>query len=327
MIKNLIYVLGIAILLVSCEKKEEPVNPAKSQALTAGMGSTYENMLYFNVSTGIFVQEGSHYPYDLQFPNGPADQHIFLNSSNYMFVKNMGVVSFESVQDTIGGSEWMYDYPNGEPNRTAFGDWMDENGDSKGEVFIVDRGFNADGFKIGYKKIQVLSANGDGFTLRCADLDNTADTTVYIEKNLDNERIQFSFNTMGIEPIEPISTLWHLHFTQYTDYDLTDQGDTVPYSVRGVLINQSTTSVAIIENADFNDLTLQDVTGLSYSSHLNVIGYDWKVFSLDNGIYEVDPKKVYVIREIGGNYYKMRFVDYYNDMGEKGYAKFEIIGL
>jgi len=39
------------------------------------------------------------------------------------------------------------------------------------------------------------------------------------------------------------------------------------------------------------------------------------------------PDIVFIIKEISGNYYKLRFVDYYNDAGEKGYAKFEIEGL
>ena len=320
-------ILSVVFILTSCEKKEEPVNPAKSQALTAGMGGTYETMLYFNVSTGLFVQETEHLPYDLQFPNQPDDKHVYLNSSNYMFVKNMGVVPFASVTDTMGGSEWRYDFPTGDESKTAFGDWMDANGDSKNEVFVLNRGMNSDGFQIGFKKIQILSATDEAFTIRCADLDNANDTTVIIEKNPDNERIQFWLETMALEEIEPVSTLWHLHFTQYTDYDLTDQGDTIPYSVRGVLINQTTTSVAYLQDDDFESITLQDVQSLDFSTDRNAIGYDWKFFSLDSGIYEVLPDQVYIIKEIGGSYYKMRFVDFYNDQGEKGYPKFEIIGL
>ena len=325
--RSLLIIFVSVFILASCEKTEEPVNPAKSQALTAGMGSTYETMLYFNVSTGLFVQEIEHLPFDLQFPNQPDDKHVYLNSSNYMFVKNMGVVPFTSVSDTNGGSEWRYDFPTGHDSRTAFGEWMDANGMSKGEVFILNRGMNSDGFSIGFKKIQILSADQDSFTIRCADLDNSNDTTVTIEKNQDNERIQFWLETMAVEQIEPVSTLWHLHFTQYTDYDLTDQGDTIPYSVRGVLINQSTTSVAKLDEEDFEGITLEDVQSLDYSNDRNIIGYDWKFFSLDSGIYEVLPEQVYIIKEIGGNYYKLRFVDFYNDQGEKGYAKFEIIGL
>lgn len=327
MSKRLLIIISAVLFLASCEKKEDPVNPAKSQALTAGMGSTYETMLYFNISTGLFVQETEHLPYDLQFQNKADDQHLYLNSSNFMFVKNMGVVPFASVSDTTGGSKWRYDYPTGEEHRTAFGDWMDENGNSKMEVFILDRGINNDGFQIGFVKMQIISADKEGYTLRIADLDNQNDTTLTIAKNPDNDRIQFWLQTMAIEQIEPVSTLWHLHFTQYTDYDITDQGDTIPYSVRGVLINPNSTSVAKLENVDFDTVNLEDVQSLNYSNHRNAIGFDWKVFSLDSGIYEVIPDQVYIIKEIGGNYYKLRFVDYYNDQGEKGFAKFEIIGL
>ena len=325
--RRLLILLSAVFILASCEKKEEPVNPAKSLALTAGMGSTYDKMLYFNVSTGLFVQETEHLPYDLQFQNKAEDQHLYLNSSNFMFVKNMGVVPFASVSDTIGGSEWRYDYPTGEEHRTAFGDWMNENGASKMEVFILNRGTNTDGFPIGFVKMQILGADKDGYTMRIADLDNQNDTTLTIEKNPDNDRIQFWLQTMAVEEIEPASALWHLLFTQYTDYDITDQGDTIPYSVRGVLINPNSTSIAQLENVDFDTVILEDVQSLNYSKLRNAIGYNWKKFSIDTGIYQVVSNQVYIIKENGGNYYKLRFVDFYNDQGEKGFAKFEIVGL
>ena len=324
--RRVILFLAIASLF-GCEKEEKPVNPATSQALSAGMGSSYETMLYFNISTGLFVQETDHHPSDLQFPGNPLDNHIYLNSSNFMFVRNFGSVPFESVTDTSHSSDWKYDFPTGNPNRTAFGEWMDGTGKTKNEVFVVNRGTNSKGISIGFVKMQVLKVSPTAFEIRVANLDNTSDTVLTVQRDPNKVRNQFWFETMAIEDIEPEKSTWHLHFTQYTDYDITDGGDTIPYIVRGALINQTNTAAAFIDGVSFKDIKLADVQGLTFSNNRNAIGYNWKKFSLDSGVYEVVPDRVYIIKEIGGNYYKLQFLDYYNDAGEKGYAKFQIEGL
>lgn len=315
------------LLLLSCEKEEKPVAPATSQALIAGMGDAYETMLYFNILTGEFVKELPHIGYDLQFTNGPADKTIFLNSSNFMFVRNFGAVPFESVTDTTLSQSWRYDYPTGNVNRTAIGNWYNADGTSKNEVFVIDRGFNENGIKIGFVKMQILSVDNEKYTLRIGNLDNSTDTTAVIDKDGDKNLTQFYISTLSTEDIEPNKNDWHFQFTQYTDYDITTEGDTIAYLVRGVLINQYNTFVARLDGVDFESLSKEQAQTLTYSNAKNAIGYNWKAFSLNTGIYEVLPDIVYVIKEVSGNYYKLRFVDFYNDAGEKGYAKFDIEGL
>ena len=38
----------------------------------------------------------------------------------------------------------------------------------------------------------------------------------------------------------------------------------------------------------------------------------------------MDADKKYVIKLLDGNYYKMRFLDFYSEEGDKGYPSFEI---
>ena len=322
----LIVLIG-ALVLLGCEKKETPVSPATSQALTAGMGDAYETMLYFNILTGEFVKQLPHIGYDLQFTNGPQDRTVFLNTSNFMFVRNFGNVAFKSVTDTTLAQDWRYDYPTGNINRTAIGNWYNANGTSKNEVLVLDRGYNEKGIKIGFAKIQVLSADEEKYTIRVAALDNSYDTTATIVKDSDKNLTQFYINTLSTEDIEPNKNDWHFQFSQYTDYDITTEGDTIPYLVRGVLINTYNTAAARLDGIDFETISKEDAQALTYNTNRNAIGFNWKSFSLQTGVYEVLPDIVYVIKEISGNYYKLRFVDYYNDAGEKGYAKFEIVGL
>ena len=75
------------------------------------------------------------------------------------------------------------------------------------------------------------------------------------------------------------------------------------------------------------DLNSDDITSLEFTTRSDVIGYDWKYYNFDDAVYTIVPEMNYVIRDRDGFYYKLRFVDFYNDQGVKGYPKFEFARL
>jgi hypothetical protein len=60
---------------------------------------------------------------------------------------------------------------------------------------------------------------------------------------------------------------------------------------------------------------------LNFSRKLNEIGYDWKAYDQDANQYTIVPNKYFVIRDVTGNYFKIKFVSFYNDQGIKGFPK------
>ena len=50
----------------------------------------------------------------------------------------------------------------------------------------------------------------------------------------------------------------------------------------------------------------------------------WKEFNFETNLYSVKDNINFVIRDFEGKYYKMRFIDFYNSQGLKGYPKFEL---
>ncbi len=58
-------------------------------------------------------------------------------------------------------------------------------------------------------------------------------------------------------------------------------------------------------------------------SNVDVIGYSWKEYNFGSSTYEVDPSKNYIIKTTEGMYYKIHFIDFYNDQGDKGTPVFE----
>ncbi len=128
-------------------------------------------------------------------------------------------------------------------------------------------------------------------------------------------------------------TGWDLALTYYTEA-LEDAGETVPYGVAGVLINtENNIEVGKIEYTDseeetaiseaFANLTLADISSVSYSSEINAIGYDWKSFSLAEMMYTVNSNWFYIVRLANDDVYKLRFTSFYGASTSERVIKFE----
>ncbi len=323
-----VLLLLIGFVFAGCEKEEKPVTPASTTAISVGLGSDYANMVYFDLFSGEQVLTVLHADWDLNISNDPTQHLIYLNSSNYPFAKNAGVVAFESVTDTAGPNKWRYDYPSGEAQKAALQGLFNTDGSTTGQVFILDRGVYSDGTSRGYYKIRGEESTSASISFRLGSLDGAVDTVITLLKDVDYRTLTFDIDDLDKGSFEPLSNDWHMSFTQYTDYDLTVEGDTVAYLVRGALINvQQVTAVRYEGSKSFDQLTKEDALLEEFSTDLNVIGYDWKYFDFDTGTYITDETISYFVREKSGNYYKMRFVGFYNDLGEKGYPMFELKGL
>ena len=117
-----------------------------------------------------------------------------------------------------------------------------------------------------------------------------------------------------------------------TDFDVclrtythiyTDQ-DNEPYLVVGLILNDKNTSVALIKTDNYDGVKYQDALAQTYSSAVNAIGFDWKTFSFDTYLYTITPNRVYVVKTQKDQYYKIRFLDFYDELGAKGATKIEI---
>jgi len=62
----------------------------------------------------------------------------------------------------------------------------------------------------------------------------------------------------------------------------------------------------------------------NFSNEQNAIGYKWKIYDFDAQIYSVNSQMTYIIKSVSNRYFKLRFLDFYNNEGEKGFPSFEI---
>ena len=334
MIKHTIIFIGFLLAFSSCFKEDDPIPPHPKGDLeekTIPLTQYYVNQVYFNLSTGEQVSMNQKNDFDLSFSCADSAVSIRLNTSTFMTAALTEYSSLEQPIDTTG-LIWKFDRSDGNPDSTALNGWISFYGSDTNyinKVWVINRGINALGFSLGLKKVIFKELNNGKYYFAFANMDNSNKKDIVLEKNEGYNYIQFSFEEGGfVEQIEPESENWDLIFTQYTTYVFTDEGIPYPYLVTGALINPSGTKVAFDSTMVFNDIIIDDVLFLDYSSNWDAIGYEWKLLIGDvNGgdtYYKTLSNYNYLIRSQRGIFYKLHFTGFYHEeTGVKGYPTFE----
>ncbi len=278
--------------------------------------SDYRYQIYYEINSNSIVNENLKTDWDIAFENNLDGYHIIINSSTFSQISRVDNVPFENIIN-VSGLIWNWDNPNGDLNNTAIGDYRELNN----TFWIIDLGYSPSGNQRGYKKFMIESVSQDYYTIRHANLDNTEDITVIIYKNYETNFIYYSLKQKLEVEIEPLNNSWDLLFTQYTH--IFDSG--TPYLVTGTLINNhSNIEVAIDSITNFNEINDTYISTYEFIKDQNTIGYNWKEYFHDTQTFSIKSHINYIIKKDNNTFFKLRFIDYYNNLGEKGFPKIEI---
>jgi hypothetical protein len=327
---NLFFILWTLVagtLLSSCFKEEVPIHrPLRGnlQVVQIPLTSKYNKQFFFDLFTGQIVNSNDNTIWDLAFDADDNGYHIWLNSSKLMQAYNTRSSEFSAITDDTG-AEWTWDYPEGKPEYNAIGEWgRFDNGNvvSFRHVYIIDRGVTADNVKLGKRKVIFESLDKGTYRVRFAKLSGEDMHVIEVPKDKRFNRIYLSFDNGGqIVQVEPPKDSWDLLFTRYTHIFF--EHDTLPYLVTGVLLNPAGVSAAKDSSTLFDNITINDLHMFTFQTEANTIGYNWKSFDIDDTKYSIIPNIFYIVKDIEGNYYKLRFIDFFSDSGERGFPKFE----
>ncbi len=317
MSKQLFLLLGIA-LFFSCKKKELPVPKHAEGSITKviiPLTSNYKYQIYFSLGNNAIVQQQLKTSWDIAFQcNG---KNIVLNSSKMMFAYKTNDANINESSDTTGFQQnKKYDSPTGNMDSTAIGNWWSNN-----TTYIIDRGYNESGQHLGWKKIKIISYNNNIFTFSIADISATSSQTYQAVQDTSYNFIGFSFNDNQMKYIEPPKNQWDIVFTSYTE-KLSG-----PYLVTGCLLNRYKTDATIDKTTPFENINYNKAIAYNLSKNINIIGYNWKEYDFNLSSYTVFSNYVYIIRNSKNYYFKLRFIDFYSNSGEKGYPTFEYMLL
>lgn len=147
-----------------------------------------------------------------------------------------------------------------------------------------------------YKKLQIQSLMSGVFNFRYADLNGTNLINASLTKsNFTGQNFgYYSILTNTTVTREPASANWDLLFTQYTAFIPT------PYTVTGILQNKGVKVAEVKQIANAN--TYNNWPAYTFSTAINVIGYDWKVFTTG---YVIEDSLVYFVKAKDGDIWKV----------------------
>jgi hypothetical protein len=320
------YLIALAMLgmaLGGCMKEELPVpkHPRGGAVeCVARVGPNYDQQLWFDLSTYSVVAQNGKMDWDLAFESAPEGWQVRLNYSRLMRTHH-STAAWEEPTDTLGfGNTWKIDLPNGRTDSMAVGDWRDGQ-----PIYILDMGYDAMAMPIGLRKLQILGNSPTSFEFRTARMNGSDSRTYTVVKDPARRYTHFSLTSEQVVTIGPPIGEYDMVFTQYTEQFLPPDPYQA-YLVTGVLGGHSGARVARL-SGNFAQVTLADTLAHPFSTDQDAIGYDWKAYSFDTGFYEVYSDQVYIVQSHSGYFYKLHFVDYYDEQGLKGSPKFEVVPL
>ena len=305
-------------VFISCEMEEIPVsphNPGDIQINQIELSNDYRYQVFYDLGSNSIISDNLKTDWDLGFESSSQGYHVILNSSTYSSLSYIENISFNDNIDPTG-LIWSWDNPNGDLDSSAFGDSRNVSG-----FYVFDRGFDLNGIPRGFKKILIDSITNEFYQISFSNLDNSEYNSFKLYKDPSVNFTCFSFESNQIVDIEPSYNDWDLLFSQYTH--LYNDTTTPAYLVTGVCSNLDIL-VAKDTSYEFNEINYSMINEFSFNDDRDAIGFDWKEYNFNAGSYTINSNTNYIIMDKQQKYFKLRFIDFYNSDGDKGYPTFEI---
>jgi len=325
---KLLKIFILLSLLTGCFPKDDIVMPLDIDIVEIPY-SMYEEQVWYNLKNNSIISHNAFTQWDLGFESDGPGHNIILNSSKIMYAGNTGSADFYGITGNICDT-MIYDDSSGDPGKTAIGQWADftdpANPVFPGNVYIIDRGSDNNGVSYGLKKVVFELFEDNSYHIRYSNLDGSDEQTAIIQTDPERKFTLFSFSSgVSATPVQPADNEWDLCFTQYSTILFDDNNVATPYLVRGVFLNMAGTTAVADSARSFYDITAADIDNYTFSAAQDAIGYAWKDFKDDS--YKINPDIFYLIKDLTGNYFKLKFTGYYNSAGARGYPSFQVINL
>ena len=332
--KSIFYIsiLTISTLLTSCFKEIdiEPKEKSTETIITSNY-SIYSNVTFFKIYENITaeVSNQARGQWDLAFQSAFEGEIVLLNYTVEASSIKTGTSNFSEVDSNLALQlleldEWNFNDPaySNNADSTALRDWESQ------EVYLVNRGSKTSSQEA-YYKIQFISKTSDSYTFKYAHISSSVENEITINRTQGLANVYFSLALGEVVEHEPLLDEWDFYFAPYFGwFETLTVGEFSPYNLTGVMINnEGGVRVCQIFNGEiaYEDIDIIMAESLTYIDWKGVIGSTWKnIPNPDNPVYTMDTNKKYVLKLADGNYYKLRFLDFYSPHGDQGYPSFEI---
>ena len=275
------------------------------------MGDGYENQLYFSLEQNEVVASNLMTDWDIAFRSNLSGPQMIMNSGRFMKLGLKSEFGIDSV-------EWKHENSDGAFYQTALGDIEGFVTDST-RTLVIDLGYDLENNTLGTIEFQIDSVTSTGYYFNFQ-FEGEQTRNAFIQRDLTREWNHFSLMNAEQFEVEPARGEWDLYFSRYTEYL---NGETY-YLVTGVLGVPE--GVTVIDSLDlgFNDLLNNNWSNFSSSDYWGEIGYDWKWYDFETSEYLIDTERHFGVTTAEGKEFVIRFIDFYDEFGNKGSIKLEV---
>ncbi len=303
-------------------------------------GPNQGNQVFVDLSTEL-TTTAQRDSWDLGFYGGD-DFRVTINGSIYMAAAKLEATNIDEVtaasvselqeQVAVGTfdteNENYIDDPSGVLSGTAIDAIAAD--DTENYVYLVNLGYEIGeeipaagsvavaGDERGWMKIRILR-DGENYLLQYAELDAATHKEATIAKDDAYNFTFFSLENETTVSVEPKKDEWDLCFTVFTNI-IEGSGS---YGYSDFVLNNLKAGVQAYEvdtdEVAFADYVLSDISEASFLEDQRVIGADWR----DVFTQEVYADRFYVLKDLAGNYYKIRMLAFLNESEERGHPQFE----
>ncbi|MCH2199791.1 MAG: HmuY family protein [Flavobacteriales bacterium] len=186
-------------------------------------------------------------------------------------------------------------------------------------VYILDRGVDETAQPLGMKKFMVVFDNGQ-YTVTSADMNGSNEVVQTFDVNGDYN-FQHVNLVDGVHSVEPSKEDWDIVFTHYL-HIFDPETAPFPYQVTGCLVNSHGVTVAEALEHSYDEVDYEIASTYERTNDIDEIGYDWKYYDFDLG-FITDDTRTFIVEDVEGNLFKIKFTSFYNEDGDKGNPQFE----
>lgn len=306
----------LSFLLTACLKPEKPWKlPERGEgfSLTGVLGPEYDTVAFVSLREGR-VHRVARTAWDLELVPISEGYAVWLNGAMYAWVVVLDSTTWASVSDPSGLTGWCCDLP----DTPAVGSLVI----GERRYLLLDRD-RSEAFYRGtsrYAKLLLACGNNEvevkAWSLGGQLLGEWRFLRSAQRLYLSLER---SGDTVRIRPPWPFDFV----LTRYIHY-YPDQPEAFRYyPVVGALLGEGRRAALVSTSSKpYEAFTYQDLSLVTFSARRDAIGFDWKTYNFDTGTYVIDFSRFYILEAEGLTYYKLRFVDFYDEAGRKGTVRF-----
>ncbi len=295
---NYLYILFLA----ACFPKEEAVSPIPriNASVSLDAGEYKNTVVFYSLDSSKVVAQASPMSWDFYVD----EEVIRLN-----YFRSMRVAIFDGAWDKLADTSGLKFKYLTHDNEDTLEQWeMAEN-----QVYVVDYGLDNEFNPIGLISVR-FERSRNGLKIAYKHLGELELQQILVDKS----SFYYNLRTQTILDL-PTEREYDLAFGRYTDL-VTLDNITQEYTIYGVIQGRAS---AYAENKSFDEIGEANFETMKLSYHKTVIGWDWKNFNLSKNAFEILENRTYLVQSNAQFEFKLRFVNFYNSLGQSGHPTFE----